>query len=314
MTASACCRRIGRRCTTRRPPPVSPAVAIRRCTRSARSTTTATRATRPSCGSSSSTRCTRRGPPSWSSGARSVEAVFTFGPADVGEDLGALLDEVSPASLRWGTRLPEDLTWLLYTGGTTGVPKAAMLPERAVAQMVQSVSIGWDLPDERRYLACAPISHAAGMLVTPVLLAGGTVVLMRSFDPGEWLRLAAAQRITLGTAGADDDLRRPRPPGPRRRRPVGARDDHVRRLADVADPAGRGHRADRAGVRPALRADRVRRHRDVDESRRPPPEDPRAPDGLRVPDAGRACRHPRRRRQRVPGRRSRARSACRARR
>jgi len=128
----------------------------------------------------------------------SVEAVFTFGPSEVGEDLGALLDEVSPASLRWGTRLPEDLTWLLYTGGTTGVPKAAMLPERAVAQMVHSVSIGWDLPNERRYLACAPISHAAGMLVTPVLLAGGTVVLMRSFDPGEWLRLAAAQRITLG--------------------------------------------------------------------------------------------------------------------
>ena len=58
-----------------------------------------------------------------------------------------------------------------------------MLPERAVAQMAQSVSIGWDLPADRRYLACAPISHAAGMLVTPVLLSGGTVVLMRAFDP-----------------------------------------------------------------------------------------------------------------------------------
>src|SRR4029453_3555386 len=90
------------------------------------------------------------------------------------------------------------LTWLVYTGGTTGVPKAAMLPERALAQMVQSVSIGWDLPADRPSLACAPISHAAGMLVTPVLLAGGTVVLMRSFDAGEWVRLAAQQRITLG--------------------------------------------------------------------------------------------------------------------
>jgi len=105
---------------------------------------------------------------------------------------------VSPTALRWGTRAPDELTRLLYTGGTTGVPKAAMLPERAVAQMVQSVSIGWDLPADRRYLACAPISHAAGMLITPVLLTGGTVVLMRSFDPGAWLRLAAEQRITLG--------------------------------------------------------------------------------------------------------------------
>ena len=73
-----------------------------------------------------------------------------------------------------------------------------MLPERAVAQMVASVSIGWDLPATRRYLACAPISHAAGMLLTPTLLSGGTAYLMRSFDAGEWIRQAAAHRITLG--------------------------------------------------------------------------------------------------------------------
>ena len=127
-----------------------------------------------------------------------VQTVFTFGTADAGEDLAAVLDATTAATLRWGMREPEDISWLLYTGGTTGVPKAAMLPERAVAQMAQSVSIGWDLPADRRYLACAPISHAAGMLVTPVLLSGGTVVLMRAFDPAQWLHLAAAERITLG--------------------------------------------------------------------------------------------------------------------
>lgn len=128
----------------------------------------------------------------------SVEHVFTFGPSDVGEDLGPRLESTAPVRLTFGTRDPEDVSWLLYTGGTTGVPKAAMLPERAVAQMIQSVSIGWDLPAERRYLACAPISHAAGMMVTPVLLAGGSVVLMKAFDPGEWLRLAAEERATIG--------------------------------------------------------------------------------------------------------------------
>jgi fatty-acyl-CoA synthase len=127
----------------------------------------------------------------------SVEHVLTFGPADVGDDLGPCLEDTAPRRLAYGQRDPEDLTWLLYTGGTTGVPKAAMLPERAVAQMVQSVSIGWDLPARRRYLACAPISHAAGMMVTPVLLSGGTVILMTSFDPGEWLHLVAAERATL---------------------------------------------------------------------------------------------------------------------
>jgi fatty-acyl-CoA synthase len=126
-----------------------------------------------------------------------VEAVFTFGPAGVGEDLLALAGRVPAAALEPGPHGPEDIAWLLYTGGTTGVPKAAMLPERAIAQMVFSVLTGWDLPGEMRYLACAPISHAAGMLVTPTLLRGGTVILQRSFDPAAWLAEVAAERVTL---------------------------------------------------------------------------------------------------------------------
>jgi fatty-acyl-CoA synthase len=127
----------------------------------------------------------------------SVEAVFTFGPAGIGEDLVALADRVGATKLEPGPNAPEDTTWLLYTGGTTGVPKAAELPERAVAQMALAVSTGWDLPKERRYLACAPISHAAGMLVTPTLMAGGSVVLHRRFDPARWLADVAAERATL---------------------------------------------------------------------------------------------------------------------
>jgi fatty-acyl-CoA synthase len=127
----------------------------------------------------------------------SVEAVFTFGPADVGEDMIALAAATAPAPLTPGPHGPEDIAWLLYTGGTTGVPKAAMLPERAIAQLVFSVLAGWDLPAEMRYLACAPITHAAGMLVAPTLARGGTVVLQRAFDPGAWLAAVAADRVTL---------------------------------------------------------------------------------------------------------------------
>jgi fatty-acyl-CoA synthase len=127
----------------------------------------------------------------------SVEAVFSFGPSEVGEDLLALAERAGSARLAPGPLEPEDTSWLLYTGGTTGVPKAAELPERAVAQMALAVSTGWDLPKERRYLACAPISHAAGMLVTPTLMAGGCVVLHRRFDPDRWLADVVAERATL---------------------------------------------------------------------------------------------------------------------
>ena len=128
----------------------------------------------------------------------SVGAVFTFGPAEIGEDITVLAKEAPASPLRdGGPHRAEDVAWLLYTGGTTGVPKAAMLPERALANMVSSVMVGWDLPKEKRYLASAPISHAAGMLVTPTLLSGGTVVLHKSFDPTRWLATVAAERITL---------------------------------------------------------------------------------------------------------------------
>jgi fatty-acyl-CoA synthase len=127
----------------------------------------------------------------------SVEAVFTFGRAGVGQDLNALLDTTASSALAPGPHRPEDVAWLLYTGGTTGVPKAAMLPERAVHQMAMSVATGWDLPRQRRYLACAPISHAAGMLVTPTLMAGGTVILQSKFDPGAWLAAVQEERATL---------------------------------------------------------------------------------------------------------------------
>jgi len=129
-----------------------------------------------------------------------LEAVFTFGAAgavDGVENLEPLMAAVEPAALAYGMRSPDELAWLLYTGGTTGVPKAAMLPERSVAQTVFSVSVGWDLPKDRRYLAVAPISHAAGMLIVPTLLAGGSVSLMRGFDAGAWLETVARDRITL---------------------------------------------------------------------------------------------------------------------
>jgi fatty-acyl-CoA synthase len=117
----------------------------------------------------------------------SLEAVLTFGPADVGEDANALAERVGATPLEPGPNAPEDTSWLLYTGGTTGVPKAAELPEAAVAQMAFAVSNGWDLPKERRYLACAPITHAAG----------GCVVLQRGFDPARWIEEIVSERATL---------------------------------------------------------------------------------------------------------------------
>ena len=130
--------------------------------------------------------------------AATVEWVFTFGPADTGEDINKLAANVTVSGrLDRGPNGPEDVAYLLYTGGTTGVPKAAMLPERSLASLAHGTALGWDFPEEMRYLAVAPISHAAGMPITPTLLRGGTIILQRRFDPAAWLKGVAEERATV---------------------------------------------------------------------------------------------------------------------
>jgi len=130
--------------------------------------------------------------------AQTVETIFSFGPSEAGEDIDALAAQVPfNGRLEPGPTTAEDIGYLLYTGGTTGVPKAAMLTDRAVVAHYYGTALGWDLPGQMRYLAAAPISHAAGMLIVPTLLSGGTVILQRRFDPAAWLRAVAGEKANL---------------------------------------------------------------------------------------------------------------------
>ena len=131
--------------------------------------------------------------------APTVEGIFTFGPAGVGQDIHERAAKVAlNGRLGPGPQGADDMGYLLYTGGTTGVPKAAVLSNRAVVAHYYGTALGWDLPERPRYLAVAPISHAAGMLVMPTLLSGGTVILQRRFDPAAWLQAIDHERVNMG--------------------------------------------------------------------------------------------------------------------
>jgi long-chain acyl-CoA synthetase len=81
-----------------------------------------------------------------------------------------------------------DLALLQYTGGTTGLPKGAMLTHRNLVANAHQAS-AWD-PDVVRgqeiVLAALPIFHVYGltMCLTMPLLTGATIVLMPTFDLG----------------------------------------------------------------------------------------------------------------------------------
>ena len=91
---------------------------------------------------------------------------------------------------------PEDVAALVGTGGTTGRPKGVMLTGRNLETMTAIVLMRYPFEGRPRYLALAPLTHAAGVLCFPILALGGEVVIMDHPDVGHFLELIEQHRIT----------------------------------------------------------------------------------------------------------------------
>lgn len=86
--------------------------------------------------------------------------------------------------------------WQLYTSGTTGFPKGAMLSHRNVTTGMLNMGLSLEaIPDERSLIAF-PLCHIAGFTVPLTHLRGGQVVLPPAFDPEGWMRLVDQHGIT----------------------------------------------------------------------------------------------------------------------
>ncbi|MCH5670578.1 acyl-CoA synthetase [Streptomyces gilvus] len=94
---------------------------------------------------------------------------------------------------------PDDTCIIMYTSGTTGRPKGAMLTHGNLTWNAINVLIDTDLIADERALVSAPLFHTAGlnMLTLPVLLKGGTCVLVEAFDPNATFGLIEEHRITF---------------------------------------------------------------------------------------------------------------------
>lgn len=78
----------------------------------------------------------------------------------------------------------EDTAALIFTGGTTGVPKGAKVSHRMIAWNTLNTVIHDILPGDTT-VNVFPMFHTGGLLVytMPLMIVGGTVVLVRRFDP-----------------------------------------------------------------------------------------------------------------------------------
>ena len=93
----------------------------------------------------------------------------------------------------------DDPMMILYTSGTTGSPKGAMLPHRKTLYNALNAQLYFGIRSgEDRVLVASPLFHSLGLkiLSLPVLYAGGTLVLLRRFDPAEFWQAVARERIT----------------------------------------------------------------------------------------------------------------------
>ena len=94
----------------------------------------------------------------------------------------------------------EDPVVLMYTGGTTGLPKGVLLNHRAELLNLSHIALALGLDDWRVYLHQTPMFHAASMGgVLGIPGCGGTSVFMPMFDPAAVMTLIEEYEINWTT-------------------------------------------------------------------------------------------------------------------
>lgn len=98
----------------------------------------------------------------------------------------------------------EDPQIIMYTSGTTGLPKGAILSHRKTFYNVLNADIFYGLTSEDIFLISRALFHSGGLLVeaAPMLYKGGTIIVRKRFRPQEILEAIEKQRVTVIEAAA----------------------------------------------------------------------------------------------------------------
>lgn len=93
----------------------------------------------------------------------------------------------------------EDPYCILYTSGTTGPPKGAVIPHRQVLWNCVNTGASWGLSERDVSPIFVPLFHAGGLFafLTPLFYLGGRIVLARSLEVEESLRVIERERCSV---------------------------------------------------------------------------------------------------------------------
>jgi fatty-acyl-CoA synthase len=108
------------------------------------------------------------------------------------------LESGAPGPVTCESLAAEDIAALIFTGGTTGLPKAAQVSHRMIAWNTLNTVIH-DVTHDDVYLNVFPMFHTGGLFVytLPQVIFGGTTILLRQFDPARVLTLIERERVTI---------------------------------------------------------------------------------------------------------------------
>jgi long-chain acyl-CoA synthetase len=92
----------------------------------------------------------------------------------------------------------EDTAAILYTSGTTGKPKGAMLTNLGIVHSSMNFEACMGLSHATRALAAVPLSHVTGViaLLATMVRCAGTLVILPAFKARDFLQVMEKERIT----------------------------------------------------------------------------------------------------------------------
>ncbi len=92
---------------------------------------------------------------------------------------------------------PEDGLLIVYTSGTTGLPKAALISHRALIARAQQYCTEFGIDPDDLFYAYSPMFHIASAdLVLATLMIGGSVVISGGLDPALLRELLATRKLS----------------------------------------------------------------------------------------------------------------------
>ena len=106
-----------------------------------------------------------------------------------------ILESSPPDELHFPEGEDQDTTILMFTAGTTGVPKGVMLTHQSFCSYLLANVSPPDPDADERNLLSVPLYHIAGMQSVMAAVYGGrTLLMMRQFEPVEWMELVQKEQ------------------------------------------------------------------------------------------------------------------------